>query len=193
MKADRYIEIIKTKLDQELFNHSLGVAEAAAKLAQRYGAATDSAYLAGIIHDYGKRFSGQELLKLAQEMNIRLDWITRQEKRLLHAPVGAALIRKELLIDDPDILKAVANHTTGCSGMSKLEKIVYLADYIETGRDYPEVEKIRQIALKDFELALLEAVEFAIRSVLDRKLLLHPDSVAFRNELLQLQKESVKP
>ncbi len=188
MQPDRYIKIMREKLDRELFAHSLGVADAAANLAEQYGADRDKAYLAGLIHDYGKRFNGQELLNLAREMDIALDRITRQEPRLLHAPVGAALIRKELQINDPDILSAVANHTIGRSGMSQLEKIVYLADYIERGRDFPAVNKIRQAALENLEQALLEAVEFAIRSVLDRKLLLHPRSIAFRNELLELQR-----
>lgn len=188
MQLERYIAIMREKLDQELFVHSLGVADAAANLAQQYGAQKDKAYLAGVIHDYGKGFTGQELLNLAQELDIALDRVTGQESRLLHAPVGAALIRRELKIEDPDILSAVANHTTGRPGMSKLEKIIYLADYIEEGRDFPAVQRIRQAALEDLEQALLQAVEFAIRSVLDRKLLLHPRSIAFRNELLELQR-----
>ncbi len=185
MQPDYAIELMRNRLDHELFVHSLGVADAAASLADRYGADQDKAYLAGIIHDYGKRFSAQELLEAAGKLGISLDRITRQETRLLHAPVGAVLIKNELQIKDPEIILAVANHTTGCRGMGRLEKVLYLADYIEEGREFPAAEKIRQVAFEDLDRALLEAVEFAIRSVLDRKLMLHPRSVAFRNELVE--------
>ncbi len=189
MQPDHYKELMREKLDRELFDHSLGVADAAAELAERYGADKEKAYLSGIVHDYGKIFTGHELMKLAGQMKITLDRITRREFRLLHAPVGAALIKKELNISDPEILLAVANHTTGRPGMGCLEKVVYLADYIERGRDFPIVHKIRQAAREDLDLALLEAVEFTIRSVLDRRLMLHPRSVALRNEMLQKQRE----
>ncbi len=185
MQPDHYTELMREKLDHELFVHSLNVANAAAGLAERYGADKDKAYLAGIIHDYGKVFSNQKLVELAGQLDIPLDRITRQESRLLHAPVGAALIKKELQVSDPEILQAVANHTTGRRGMGRLEKVVYLADYIEEGRDFPAAEKIRQAAFEDLDRALLEAVEIAIRSVLDRGLMLHPRSVAFRNELVE--------
>ena len=188
MQPDHYKELMREKLDHELFVHSLGVADAAADLAERYGADKEKAHLAGVIHDYGKRFSGQELLELAGELEIPLDRITRQESRLLHAPVGAALLKKELQIIDQEILLAVANHTTGRRGMGKLEKVIYLADYIEEGRDFPIVDKIRQVAREDLDQALLEAVDFAIKSVLDRKLMLHPRSVAFRNELVEMDR-----
>ncbi len=188
MQPDHYIELMRNKLDHELFVHSLGVAEAAADLAGRFGADPGKAYLSGIVHDYGKRFSGPELLKIAGQLGVSLDRITSREHRLLHAPVGSALINKELKISDPEILRAVANHTTGRPGMGRLERVVYLADYIEKGRDFPSVDKIRKAAREDLDRALLEAVEFAIRSVIERRLMLHPRSVAFRNELVEAQR-----
>lgn len=189
MQPDHYKELMRDLLDRELFDHSLGVADAAADLAEKFGADPEKAYLSGIVHDYGKRFSGLELVKLAEQMDIPLDRITRQESRLLHAPVGAALLKKESIITDPKILRAVAYHTTGRSRMSRLEKVIYLADYIETGRDFPAADRIRRVAVENLEQALLEAVEFAIKSVLDRGLMLHPRSVAFRNELVALQRD----
>ena len=188
MQPDHYKELMREKLDHELFEHSLGVAEAAADLAARYGADKNKAYLSGIVHDYGKQFSGRELVEIAGKLGIPLDRISRRESRLLHATVGAALLEKDLQLTDPDIIRAVANHTTGRRGMDRLEKVVYLADYIEKGRDFPAADKIRQAALEDLDLALLEAVEFAIRSVLERGLMLHPRSVAFRNELVEAQR-----
>lgn len=171
-------------LDDRLYRHSLGVAQAAVSLAERYGADGNKAYLAGIVHDYGKRYSGRELLKKADQLKLSLDRITRQEPKLLHAPVGAALLKVELQIGDTGILRAVANHTTGRSNMNRLDKVIYLADYIEEGRNFPGVIEVRQAARENLDRALLMAVELAIRSILKRGLMLHPRSVAFRNSLL---------
>jgi len=180
-----YISLMEEKLDRELFEHCLGTAKAAAELAGRYGVDSEKAYLAGIVHDYAKSLSGQKLLELADRLQVPLDPITRQQHKLLHAPVGAVLLEKELGISDPDILKAVAFHTTGHDGMSTFEKVLYLADYIEENRQFEGVEEIRKAAKSDLDLALLTAVDRAIQSILDRYLMLHPNSVAFRNSLLK--------
>ncbi len=166
------------------YRHSLEAAEAAVYLAERYGASEEVAYLAGLLHDYGKAYNYEQLLQWTEELGLELDWITLSSNKLLHAPVGAALIKKELGITDQSILDAVAYHTTGRSGMSLLEKIIYLSDYIEPGRDYEGAEKIRQIAAEDLDKALLAAVDTAICSVVRRRLFLHPRSVEFRNSLL---------
>lgn len=189
MAPDRCVELMQDKLDHELYKHSLRVAEAAFGLAERYQADKDQAYLAGIVHDYGKRFTGRELLKIADQLGVPLDPVTRRESRLLHAPVGAALLKKESIVTDPKVLRAVTYHTTGRSRMNRLEKVLYLADYIEIGRSFPAADRIRLLAAEDLERALLEAVEFAIKSVLDRGLMLHPRSVAFRNELVVLLRD----
>lgn len=184
MNADQCRRIIKDKLDEDLYRHSLETAIIAVELAELYGADTGKAYLAGLVHDYGKCFTKDELLKRAKLMGLSLDKVSRRQKRLLHAPVGAALIKSELGIDDADIIGAVACHTTGCRGMTLLQKIVYLADYIEPGRDFTGVETVRSLARTDLNRALLSAVDNSIRSVLDRGFMLHQRSVAFRNSLL---------
>lgn len=184
MNADQCRRIIKDKLDAELYRHSLETAMTAAELAELYGADTGKAYLAGLVHDYGKCYTKDELLQKAELMGLSLDKVSRKQKRLLHAPVGAALIKAEFGIADPDITGAVACHTTGCRGMTLLQKVVYLADYIEPGRDFTGVETIRILARTDLNRALLSAVDNSIRSVLDRGFILHQRSVAFRNSLL---------
>ncbi len=184
MKPDQCRRLMKEMLDEELYRHSLGVAEIAVSLADRYGADTRKAYLAGMVHDYGKRYPKNELLHKANHLGLTLDRVTRQEKRLLHAPVGAALIKSELRIIDSDIIRAVAFHTTGRNGMTLLEKVIYLADYIEAGREFEGVDIIRKTAFSNIDQALLSAVDQAIKSILARGLMLHPRSVAFRNSLL---------
>ena len=184
MNVDLDQERLRKHLGPELYRHSLGVAETALELAERYGADKRRAYLAGLVRDYAKNLSAERLLALASHFGLPIDRITRAEPRLLHAPVGAALLPLEMKITDTAVLNAIACHTTGSSRMSLLARIVYLADVIEPSRDYPGVERLRQEAFQDFTGALLAAVENTIGSVLARGLLLHPRSVSFRNQLL---------
>lgn len=184
MKPDRYSEILGRHLGEELYRHSVGVAETAAALSLRYGADRQKACLAGLLHDYARGYTREQMLEKARSANLILDPLTLSETRLLHAPVGAALLRMELGIDDPEIISAVTYHTTGRRKMSLLEKVVYLADFIEPNRDFPGIGLLRKLAHENLDAALLSAVDLTIKSVLERGLPLHPRSVRFRNSLL---------
>ena len=127
MDGSAYIDLLRNRFPEALFRHSMGVAQTAEELAGRWNADRAKARLAGIVHDYAKVFSMDELLSKAEKLNLPLDDISRAEKGLLHAPVGAALLSTELGITDREVLRAVAYHTTGHSRMTLLEKIVYLA------------------------------------------------------------------
>ena len=118
-------------------------------------------------------------------MKLKLDQVTLAEPGLLHAPVGAALLPLELGLKDAGVLRAVAYHTTCRPGASLLERIVYLADYIEPGREFPGLGPVREAAEKNLRAALVMVVEQTIRRILDRGRLLHPRSVEFRNSLLR--------
>lgn len=184
MERESYRKLIKEHLGDKLYLHSLGVAETAAALASHYGADRRRAYLAGLLHDYGKAYSREELCLKAERHGLQLDRITLGEKRLLHAPVGAVLLCFEAGLKDYQILRAVADHTTGHEKMTLLGKVIYLADLVEPGRDYDGVGKLRHIAFKGLDAVLLAAVDQTIESVIRRGLLLHPRSVQFRNSLL---------
>ncbi len=184
MNVEQIRVIVRERLNPNLFRHSIGVAQAARALAERYGADPDAAYLSGLIHDFGKQYSKDELLQAAVHYQHSLDDLTCRTVKLLHAEVGAVLVEKELGISDPEILNAVVFHTTGRPGMTLLEKIIYLADYIEPGRTHTGLDELRELAFRQLDQALLVAVEQSIKSVLQRGLLLHPRSVEFRNSLL---------
>jgi predicted HD superfamily hydrolase involved in NAD metabolism len=185
MNLEQYKEILQRRQSGELYRHSLGAAETAARLAELYHEDRDRAYLAGLIHDYAKELNPALLLQKAEQLNLPLDPVTRIEGlKLLHAPVGAALVSAELGIDDPGILSAVAYHTTGRAGMTLLEKIIYLADFIEPNRDFPGVERLRELSGKGLDTAILAAVNDTIALVLQRDLMLHPDSVNLRNRII---------
>ncbi|HPU01453.1 MAG: HD domain-containing protein [Firmicutes bacterium] len=189
MDLKRYRKLMEEHLGEELYRHSLGVAETAERLAGRYRADCRRAYLAGLLHDYGKACTREELCRKAELYGLQLDRITLAERRLLHAPVGAALLRHELGLSDPAVLRAVAYHTTGHEKMSLLDKVIYLADMIEPGRDFGGVEKLRELAQVSLDAALLAAVNLTIASVIRRGFPLHPRSVYFRNSLLAGLKE----
>lgn len=191
MDMDKAREILQSRADSRLFNHCRGVEESALKLARKYGVDCAKASLAGLLHDYGKIYPNKVLRQIALEHSLG-DELALQEPALLHAPVGAWLLRHELGIKDEEILAAVRVHTTGAAGISSLARIIYLADYIEPGRDFPGVEDLRRIAFVNLDAALHVALDRTIQYVLARKRVLHPNSVSFRNSLI-LSWEEKKP
>lgn len=179
-------EWLKEKTNPSLYRHSTATREFAAELADIYHVDRQKAMLAGLLHDCAKRMSHAELLVHARRWRIQLDQIRLAQPGLLHAPVGAKLAHTELGITDGEILDAIAVHNTGSENMSRLGKVLYLADASEPNRDYPSVQHIRELALGgDLNRALLATMDMKIRHVLDRELMLHPMSVEARNEALK--------
>jgi len=183
MNIDGAREILRNTVNGSLFEHCLGVEKTAFKLAGIYGADAEKAALAGLLHDYAKAVAEEKLYSIAAE-NSLADELSLQEPGLLHAPVGAWLLKHQLGLEDEEILEAVKFHTTGAAGMSLLAQIVYLADYIEPGRTHAGMEAVRKIAFFDLEKALLEAVNLTLKKVVDAGKILHPNSVSFRNSLI---------
>lgn len=165
-------------LSPERFEHTQGVADEAVKLAEIYGADKQDAFLAGLLHDCAKDYSASQKLKMCKEYNIKLDEVTRKQIDLVHSFLGAEIAKNEFGIDNEDILNAVRYHTTGRAGMSKLEKIIYLADYIEPNRKYFEgIDEIRKLAYKDMD----KAVKYSLKHTIDynkkKNRLIHPLSL----------------
>lgn len=186
-------EWVREKLDPELYRHSIATQELAAELADIYNVDRQKAAATGLLHDCAKGLSNEELLLYANRYHIPLDEIRLAQPGLLHAPVGAKLIQMELEITDNEILHAIAVHNTGSSGMSTLDKVLYLADASEPNRKYPGVQRIREMAASgDLDNALLEIMDMKIRHVMERKLMLHPLSVEAWNDVLKASK-SLKP
>ena len=133
-------EWIKNKLecDEERYLHSLGAEETARELAARFGADEEKAALAALIHDNAKCFEYKELVQIVNENNFPIKDDVINNHKILHAFAGAYLAQKELGIEDKDILNAIMYHTTGRTGMSLLEKIVYLSDKLEKRTRPPE-------------------------------------------------------
>ncbi|MFZ5945957.1 MAG: bis(5'-nucleosyl)-tetraphosphatase (symmetrical) YqeK [Bacillota bacterium] len=179
-----YIEIIKKRLSLKRYEHSLGVAETASELAIINGADPQKAYLTGVLHDYAKEMDDSQLLAMAKDYNIPLNEVEIAQPQLLHGIVGACLVKTELGIDDGEILDAIRYHTTGCSNMTMLTKIIYIADYIEPNRDFPGVELLRKVSYENLDKGVLDGLNHSIRYILDKNLPIHNLSIEARNQLI---------
>lgn len=184
IKIDVLRKKVKEKTTKKRFKHIQGVVETAVNLARKYGADETSAEIAALLHDYAKNESKQSLYHFLQEHNVSLDPIMQHAYQLLHGTVAAVIAEKEFGITDKDILYAIESHTTGRPGMSKLEQIIYLADFIEPGRDYEGVHALRKLAEEDLEKAVFVALNNTMIYVLHTKKLLHPKTLECRNQMM---------
>lgn len=185
-------EKLRTLLNPRRMRHSLGVRDMSVRLARRYGADEKKAALAGLLHDCARAIPNNHLLHWANSFGIVVSDIEKAEPLLLHAPVGAEIARRDYGITDPDICSAIRHHTTGGVAMTKLDKIVFLADFIEPSRDYPHVDVLRRIAAKDLDEAVLAAYDQTLRYLVHEGQMIHAAAVEGRNELLlQLHSSTV--
>ena len=159
---------LKTKLDPMRYEHSLSVSFTCMNLAMRYGYDIDKAELAGLMHDCGKRFADEIILKKCISHKIPVTDAEMKALPVLHAKYGAWLAENKYGIEDPEIISAIACHTTGKADMSVLDKIVYIADYIEPNRrEIPGLSKIRQIVFQNIDQAICLSSERTIRYLED--------------------------
>lgn len=184
------LEFIKNKLNQMLpegrVNHSLNVANCAVKLSKIYNCDEEKAYLAGIVHDCAKYLSHEKVEDYINKYEIYLDNLEEDNLALSHSVIGSFIAKYEFNIEDDDIINAVKYHTTGRENMSLLEKIIYMADLIEEGRNYPNVDLLRELAYSGkLDQALLISFENTIKFVIDNKQLIHPRTVSARNYIMQ--------
>lgn len=146
--------------DERRYEHTLGVAYTAANLAACLGGDIEKAQIAGLLHDCAKGMSEHKLLDLCEKHHIQISKEERKKPSLLHAKVGSYLARKKYKVTDPDILNAISYHTTGRPKMSLLEKIIFVADYMEPGRrQAPRLEQIRRMSYADLNQAVLMILE----------------------------------
>lgn len=157
-------------LSGKRFQHTLGVAYTAAAMAMKYEVDVKKALIAGLLHDCAKCMSDEKLLKLSEKENIEVTEVERRNPYLLHAKVGAMLAAKEYGIDDEEILDAITYHTTGRPGMTDLEKIVFVADYVEPGRDKaPNLAKVRKLAFEDLDETVRKILKDTLKYLEEEK------------------------
>lgn len=143
-------------MDAHRFEHTLGVTYTAACLAMRYNVDIVKAQMAGLLHDCAKCMTNEKRILICKKHNIQMNSAEIENPLLLHAKVGSYIAMEEFNIHDEDIINAILNHTTGRPAMTMLEKIIYIADYIEPGRKQaPNLAEIRKVAFLDLDKSLL--------------------------------------
>lgn len=147
-------------LDEKRFEHTLGVAYTASALAMRYDGNVKKAEIAGLLHDCAKCIDNDKKLSMCQKYNININEFEKKNPFLLHAKLGSFLAMKKFNVNDKDVINAILNHTTGRPEMSLLEKILYVADYIEPNRvQAPNLKEIRKLAFVDLDQAVFEILK----------------------------------
>lgn len=184
MDYSEYKDIIRKRMGDKRYNHSLNVADSAVKLAEKYGADKEKAYLAGLLHDICKETPQNEQLKIMTDFGIILSNVEKNAFKLWHAISGSAYVRNVLKIDDEDIVAAIRYHTTARAGMSLLEKVIYLADFISADRSYDGVDELRAAAEQSISKAMDIALTFSIVELIGQGRAIHPDTVFAYNELV---------
>ena len=169
-------------LDPRRIPHVLGTEETAAALALRWGADEESARRAALLHDCTKKFDKELQLALCRQYGIEPDAAERREGKLLHAITGAAVAYADFGVSG-EVRDAIRWHTTGKADMKLLEKIIYLADYIEPTRDFCDLTELRRLAFEDLDGALLLGFTMAVEDLAKKGMPVHPNSVLARDYL----------
>ena len=172
-----YLKILKEKLDDYRYTHSLGVAKSAKELAALYGANPEKAYLAGLLHDITKNDSLEEQLQLFDKFGIILSVADKNSTKLWHAISGSVYCKEILGIDDEEIISAIRYHTTGKTNMTLLEQIVYIADFISEDRTYSDVNVVRNLAKNNLNDACVYTLNYTVNSLNGLNLAVHPDTL----------------
>lgn len=177
---------LKANLTEERYEHSLGTADCAKMLAQKYGLNEEKAYFTGLIHDCAKCLPSIEMQKALSECELVCG--EADNPKTHHAPAGVIIAKKEFGVTDEEVLSAIRWHTIGKLNMSLFEKIIFLADKIETRtRPVEYREPITKLLDEEngLDKALLLCYECTIKSLVDRKLTICTATVDIYNELLK--------
>jgi predicted HD superfamily hydrolase involved in NAD metabolism len=177
-------EILKNELKPGRYIHSVNTMMEAVSLAEHYGENKETAAVAGLLHDCAKQLSDSETLEYCKANGIEPGIVEKSQVFLLHGTVGAIIAKEKYGIRDEVILNAIRYHTTGCAEMSMMDKIIYLADYIEPGRTHSGVENVKKLAYVDINKALICAFNNVIEFVIEQNGLIHQLTVEARNSIL---------
>jgi len=160
------------------YEHSVRVARMAERLARIHGADTEKARTAGMLHDLARLYSNERLLAECEQRGVPVGDFERQHPIVLHAPLSAELARAEFGASDPEVLSAIAKHTLAGGEMSVLDCVLYLADGLEPGRDYPERAELANLAERDLPGAMRATIESSLRYLSSKHLPIAPQTAA---------------
>lgn len=177
---------LKDMLPERRLKHSLNVSKCAVKLSEIYKCDKEKAEIAGLVHDCAKYFTDEQIEDCIERFNIELDSLEVNNIALSHSVIGSYVAVDIFNIKNEEIINAIKYHTTGKENMSLLEKIIYMADLIEEGRNFPKVEELRELTYSGkLEEALILSFNNTIKFVIDNNQLIHPRTVKARNYILE--------
>lgn len=182
-------DMVRRTLSPKRFLHTMNVKKLAVRMAQHYGVDTEKAALAAILHDSAKELPRTELLQIMQDNAIIKKGTQNRPEPVWHGICAAILAKTQWNVQDEEILSAIACHTTGKENMSKLDKILFLADMTSAERDYPGVEELRSLEMQNLDKAMIQALKMTISFVEQKNAIADPESA---KALAWLQAHSVE-
>ncbi len=187
LTEDEIKSVLKSRMNEHRYAHSLNVAERAVFLAKKYGADPEKAYFAGLVHDICKGLPNEEQLEIIKNSGEVLPLSTEQSPNLWHSIAGAHYLEHEMGVTDRDVLDAVRYHTSGRAGMSILEKVIYAADLTSAERSYPDAEYNRKLADKDLDMAIAYSIRWICADLEKRGLDPGEDSYSLLEECKNIE------
>ncbi len=181
-KYEYYKKLLKERLAEKRYFHSLCVADEAERLAEKYGGDKEKCFTAGLLHDITKNLPDNEHLKIFETFGIILNCVEKNSNKLWHALSGAAYVEFVLGLKDKEITEAIKYHTTAKASMNLTEKILYLADFTSRDRDYPDVDEIRRLVDISLDDALIYALKYSINDLVENNKAVHPDTLFAYND-----------
>lgn len=161
LPMEKLEKVVTSLVNPNRVAHILGCRDTAIALAKRWGADETDAARAGLLHDITKALDGPLQLTVCREYGMVLDDFSRENPKTLHAHTGA-MVAQRIFGENPAVVSAIHSHTTGKAGMNILEKIIYVADYMEPNRNFPGVEELRQAAFSDIDRAMEMGLEMTL-------------------------------
>ena len=184
MTVDEAKALVKSRLSEKRYKHTINVKKMAVKLAKRYGADEEKAALAALLHDSAKELPKAEMLQIFADNAIIAKNAAKRPAPVWHGYAASVLCQTQWGVTDPEILSAIECHTTGKQNMSLLDKIIYMADMTSAERDWPGVEKLRKLEKKNLDAAMLAALKQTNDFVLSQGKPLDPMSKAAYEDIL---------
>lgn len=182
LAREALMQAVQMRMSERRFKHVLGVEETAIALAERFGESPEKASIAALTHDYAKERSDEEFQLAIERGNYdNKAELLKYGNSIWHGLVGADFVARELNINDETILSAIRLHTTGAAEMSLLDKIIYVADYIEPGRDFPGVEDARVIAFSDLDQAVAFETKHTLAHLIEKETPVYPKTIETYN------------
>ena len=188
MSREALLAKMETVMPEKRLRHCLGVEKAARELAECFGLDVEKAGLAGLLHDYAKKVSDDDFLALIDKYQLDPD-LKKWGNNVWHGMVGIYRIQEDLGVKDADILRAIEIHTVGSGTMSELDKVVYVADYIEHNRDFPGVDKARELAQRSLNQAVAYETARTVEHLAHKGMPIYPQTLGTYNAFVGYLKE----